>query len=258
MAGSATSSRSANTTERKQAATERAMEWLNQRQPYEVFWLREIPAPASVTEDLMSSLVKDKKSGLTQLREGFFMKGAWLPLSSNNGKTEGFWYLYPNTHIDRLYTLARYMGDSYAGFGLSVYDALSAFHWTNQCPIRTTVAVARDNLPVTPLENQVILIRRSNKRRQKLTVPENTIIEAVRYSYKQEKSLKRRLGVFKRPAFAFQRLALYLPKPMIVVRPDMLVWGAESENNQPERVKEIVQAIAEILKDDIVYTDIVK
>lgn len=258
-ATASTKSRSARTVRgNADTVTARAREWILAREPYEVFWLREVPGDPRITSALMSRLVREENSGVTRLRRGFYMKGEWLPLKSNNGGRDGFWYMYPRSAKQRVYTVARYLGDSYAGFGLAGYDAMSVFHWTNQCPIRTTLSVARHNLPLTPLQDQVILRQRSNERRLQLSVAENTIIEAVRFSYMRENSLKERLAVFKRPAFALQRMALYVPKRMIVVRPEMLVWGAEAEYGQPARVKEIVSSVADIINEDIIYTDIAK
>lgn len=234
----------------------RAREWINAKKPYEVFWLHEVPGDPKVTRSLMSRLAKDENSGVRRLRRGFYIKGEWLSLKSMKEEPDGFWYLYPRTASQRLYTVSRYMGDTSAGFGLAKYDALSVFHWTTQCPILTTLSVVRRNLPMTPLPEQVILEKRSNERRLELSIPENTIIEAARFSYMRVNRLKENLSVFERPAYAFQRMNLYIPKSMIVVRPDMLVWGAEAEYGQPPKVREIVEAVADILKEDIVYTDI--
>lgn len=238
--------------------TDTSLEWVLARLPYEVFWLHEIPGDTRANRTLMSRLVKDKDSGVVRLQREFYMKGEWCPPRPKFGNPDGFWLLSPRNTHDRLYTVARYLGDSYAGFGLAGYDALSVFHWTEQCPIRTSLAIARRDLPSSPLPNQVMFRPRSNERRLKLTVAENTIIEAARANYLVEIPLKRCLAEFKDPAMALHVMKLYIPEEMIVVRPEVLAWGVEAEHSQPAKVKEIVMAVADILEDNVVYTDIAR
>lgn len=238
---------------------ERAKEWVLARKPYEAFWLREIPGDPSITSVLMSRMIKDGNFGVTRLRGEFYMKGEWFPPNPEYGKPEGSWYLHPPCTEQRIYVIARYLGDTYAGLGLAGYDALSVLRWTAQCPLATTVAVAgRGELPPSPIPRQVFFEHRSNQRRAELSMAENTIIEAARVPHWMEESLKEGMENFKSPAYALERMKWYMPKKMIVVRPESLIWGVETEQNQHPRVKNIVHGIAETLKDDVIYTEIAK
>ena len=201
-----------------------AREWIEALPGGAYFFASEVPGSAATVKPLLSRLAADLEHPVERQMRGFYYM-RW----GQDGKT---------ALVNRVGGALKLVGAGGGGAGLF---AVNRARWTYQHPCRYDFAVM-GRPPASPWPT-VRFRRRSNLRRDVLTTPEVTLIEAVRYYDRaapipwDEAMESVRDGTTARNLSRSGHL-----------RPDALRWAAEHERCQPaafhDRISEACDALA--------------
>ena len=201
-----------------------ARAWIESLPGGAFFFASEVPGEPATVKPLLSRLAADPTHPVQRQMRGFYCK-AW-------GEDE------PSPLVDRVSGALKLAGVGGGGAGLF---AVNRAGWTYQRPVRSDFAVM-GRPPKSPWPT-VRFRRRSNLRREALSSPEITLLEAVRHFDRaapiewDEAVAAVHAGMVERNLSRGGRL-----------RPDAISWVAENERGAPaafhDRIAEVCDALA--------------
>ncbi len=179
--------------------------------PNSWFWGHQVPAPPHIAQPVLSRMCRDESLGLHRVVRGLY----WLGFPEDHD----FHGIGPNLEIGALI----YAGP---GAGLARWNALNRLGWTLQCDPKASVSVVERRLQ--PLDPTVRYFTNMNRRREFLSWAEVTMLEALAMVAYTEEPWDDCLGMLETGVSA-SRLKWDSP-----IRPDALVWAAETEGKGGE------------------------
>ncbi len=187
-----------------------ARDWILGLEPGTWFWNTDVPASTNVARTVLHRLKNDPNHGIEKVAHGLYWRG-W---------PEGDTYhcLPPSKRIGALI---------YAGPGAGLYgwSALNNLEWTLQCPAKIFVVSTRKQ-PPRPICSTVVYSTNSNWRRTELTWAEVTVLEAIHMFEYTEEPWHECLDHL---VIGISAKKLGWGGPNILIRPQMLIWAAETE-----------------------------
>ncbi len=185
-----------------------ALQWLESLPTYTWFWSREVPAPPSTVNGVMSRLAKDPDSAFLRVAPGFYFK--------DEAPKHEIWKAHP--------TGALIYGGQ--GTGLHGFDAMHNLDWCSQMAAKVDVVTLRR---VKPFASYIRYTSRPNRRRARLNWTEVTLLEGISHLKFTERSWPECLEAL--GSGVSESRMPWKPWQPFVLRRELLLWAAETERH---------------------------
>ena len=209
-----------------QSETAAAREWITGLKPGTWFWSRDIPVRPEIARPVLSRLCADESINIQKLARGLYWRG------------------YPEGHQYHTFPPSYRIGGLMLGgpgAGFWGWSALNMLEWTLQLPVKHNICVV--GRPPKPIAVELQYHTNSNDRRKSLNWTEVTVLEALSWFKYTEEPWSECLEHLCNGQSA-NKLGWNLP-----VRPSLLRWAAEGENDVTVETLHKIDEIAAALPD---------